>query len=1294
MLRLCTHPLNTSEGGFAYGGNSYNARIQSQQIAPIQGMSENGIDLVPSVTLTIADPDKAIYLNYEKASGKGFRGASLSMTFIFWDADSSTFSSDSLVPFIGTCNKPETDENTLTVTATSKFNLSKRFLPTVPIQRRCPWIFPKTSTQRTAGANDADSIFYRCGYSPDVATTGVGNYSSGVTPFTDCAYTRSECEARGMFKVDSSARTTGRFGGSEYDVSTGGRSKEYASGKWIDITGNANEARYGDYFPMVYGTAVVDAVCMPVVGDGNSTRGEAVLCIGAVNNILRVVINDRVLPPANNLSGSNYIVQDALFRYNVISPGNRNGAPNLDTPWNGNGDPYGSLTTILWVVPRSVQEATGVPRIQALVQGPKIRVYTGTSTYSDTYTANPIWIMMDILTWSGFDYADFDIQTWIDAATFCDATINYTDQYGGTSSHARYSCSLVIRQRRSVADILKALRQGCNAFLSFNPSTGKLQVFCKQPLGGQQGSTPSGTNYSSPISSVNAAGASTNGYVAYDFTSANIARAADGKESSFKIVGRGNNDLPNIVNIRFINSENDYSEDSLRLYNDDDLARLNGQDTNESLSAIVNTLDQAKRIGSIYMAEGLLGNTQGDSRGTELYEFEASFRAVTLRVGHICRLTEPQHQITNQLIRILRIQPYTNWERTRILASFHSDSWYVNTFGQKADPEVASRRRDRLERASYPWCPGALAPDTDDPMFSEREYQPQVNIQYTPSGDGTGIALLRVSGQIPINEFSTINAPLVQQQGTTATSGGNLSGSGRVYFLALCAYDSAGLFSAPSAICQVAVTSVGTTNTAVIPVLQWPDGTSGYALFAGLSPERMSHQTSSSGTPSTVTLSTFFESGQYGIPDPEFDKLRIKVKRIRHSGVWGAVVSAIGTNTITIAGAAFTTNEYANYDLSLLGQENRFGFIPFLNWSVVSNTADVLTVNWDPSGSAMDVGDVVVMRSRPTVGSDGTGHYVEDALWVNGLSGGAGLEVDAEIGSYLRIISGTGRGYFYRIKDNTATRIYIEGSWIVTPDTTSRYVIEEAEWQVIKDTDSLFCNAPGDGPGASLTVQLEVTNYLAQTIAIQVVTLDGGGNESISTLSPYRDCYVIGDPFQAVVEATTHTQDETERTLYIDTATAGGPVTVTVPPPALNKGARLLYKRTGGTDDITLTGETIDGSSSLVIDSTYESVMLESDGAEYHSFIAGVGGGGSANDYYAVTLTASSTAISRTVGAAGTQLVIDITQDGTGGRAITWSSDFEDMLDVYVNISPGARTTYRFYSTGTKWRGSLWMEKP
>jgi hypothetical protein len=158
----------------------------------------------------------------------------------------------------------------------NRMSMQRTVVPDVRVQRMCPWRFPATAAQRLTaidgGARGKYSPFFRCGYSPD-QVNGVGNLN-GNTPFTSCAYTRPDCDQRGMFTIDTSGRATGRFGGIEYVPPTilvrGAGQKNSQLSAVQD-----NTARYNDFVPLIYGTQwhVPDVVFSR--NDGNLTRIEA-----------------------------------------------------------------------------------------------------------------------------------------------------------------------------------------------------------------------------------------------------------------------------------------------------------------------------------------------------------------------------------------------------------------------------------------------------------------------------------------------------------------------------------------------------------------------------------------------------------------------------------------------------------------------------------------------------------------------------------------------------------------------------------------------------------------------------------------------------------------------------------------------------------------------------------------------------------------------------------------------------------------------------------------------------------
>lgn len=70
----------------------------------------------------------------------------------------------------------------------------------------------------------------------------------------------------------------------------------------------------------------------------------------------------------------------------------------------------------------------------------------------------------------------------------------------------------------------------------------------------------------------------------------------------------------------------------------------------------------------------------------------------------------------------------------------------------------------------------------------------------------------------------------------------------------------------------------------------------------------------------------------------------------------------------------------------------------------------------------------------------------------------------------------------------------------------------------------------------------------------------------------------------------------------------GGAFTVTLPPAARRTGRLLVIKEIGGTNDVTVDGnaaETIDGAATKLLSTQYQTLWIQSDGANWHILAAG-----------------------------------------------------------------------------------------
>ena len=1181
VLRVSSHPLNVAEGGVQYGGNNYLARVLDENVAAIQAMSEQGIDVIPSVDLTLADADRYLWTNYEV--GIGFKGARLTLTFVFWNADTSEFSSDSLTTFVGKCGPGQAESaEILSVSATSILNLQRVELPDIRIQKRCPWIFPLNADQRQEAADDEDSFFYPCGYSPDASGANARGNLNGDEPYTECSYTKADCVLRGMFKEDSLARKTGRFGGIQFDPPRSWKSKSYLEGRTIDGYNTPNEAKFGDYVPLVYGMAWVEARVMSVMGDGNSSRFECVVCAGKVENIFKVIVNDVEVPQAADMNGNPYLVHDVLFWWAVLNRGDRDGQPTEDAYYNGKGDPYGSMCSIMVVVPRSLQASNSVPRVSVLVRGPHLRTYNAGLEPVREWTQNPAWVLMDILVRCGWYYDDLDIQSFYDASLVCAASVSYVQMNGYTYVHERFAVGFVISDRRSAAEIVRGIRTGCRGLLIPNVA-GKVALRIQQSIAAEQPAQIPGSNYATAVNG---------GYVAYKFDLSTILRKNDGAPA-IRVWQPGISDCPNRMSVNFQDSDNGWAPDSLTIVDTQDVPR-SGQEVGGSVAAEgLNSYDQSKRVIASIFAEGYRGNPRSDTGGTIWMEVESSVRIIHLRGGHLCLVDLPHLGISSVIFRVMRVQPGANFETSKATLRWHADAWYSDTYGQHPDPEYSEPRRNRLSRPAYPWQPYTEQPGAQDPLHSSSQWNFRLEPIQETSADGSLAVVLRVTGKPPVNMFSTVAPPFVPLQGNTASSGGAIPG-GRTYWMALVAKDATGASgfksSAPSQLVKVDVGSATDTNTISITGIAWPSGAAGYLILAGDNPNALTFQGMSDTTPASVTLTSLNERS-FGLPDLEFDRLTVRLKLLHHAGVWGQGLDDWTANTITIGGAGWTVNEWAGRIVSIIGRPYSQDPQKILNYLVAGNTDETLLLQ-DADLLADDIagGEAVIMRTKATsfgpslIGDakfDNTlsellgdtlditaatnpgiiqittaeahgfssgnrvfvsgclGNTAANGFWqimvidetrfmlLNSVANGdytgggrvqrqqQGLNPDDEIGRMVRIISGKGAGQQKKIKSATPEGEFeIEGTWSIEPDATSIFVVEDADWREEVHSSTIDNHtSPNDSEvDSAISLNVPANSYLHRTVLVEAIAVDGGGNEALAHLSPYREIYLFGVP--------------------------------------------------------------------------------------------------------------------------------------------------------------------------------------
>jgi hypothetical protein len=510
-----------------WNGTAYEGRLLKQNQFEAQLASDTQVGGPPKLSFELANADSQLS---EIEQQTGFKGSQLIVQSVFFDLVAGVATTDSAVVFSGLMNPPDTiTETTFRLSAMNRISMLCTVVPNVRVERMCPWRFPSTAAQRLeavdGGASQGKySFFYRCGYSPD-QTNGVGNLDGNV-PFTSCSYSRSDCEQRGMFNIDTSGRQTARFGGLEYLPPTilvrGAGQKNSQLSAVQD-----NTAAYNDFVPLVYGTQWTNPDVVFSRNDGNLTRMEVLLGMGTIQGILTVLVDDIVIP-----QGVNGMNMTSTGWYNLITPGTRDGLqdPNFtDGHGNALGDPYGSMAYLSVVVPNRINDGTSIPTVQVLMQGLQLWHFdAGGNFLGEAFSSNPAWILLDILMRSGYTLEEINTASFATAAAYGDALISVDDPVGGQVQLPRFQCNFALNESQSAGEIIRSIRNGSRLYLVLN-TTGLLEVRVENTFALQQPALPPGSN---SLNTFN------NGWPAYEFDSTSIAQQGRKFERPAVEIGR------------------------------------------------------------------------------------------------------------------------------------------------------------------------------------------------------------------------------------------------------------------------------------------------------------------------------------------------------------------------------------------------------------------------------------------------------------------------------------------------------------------------------------------------------------------------------------------------------------------------------------------------------------------------------------------------------------------------------------------------------------------------------------
>ncbi|MHC4067600.1 MAG: hypothetical protein ACYSUI_24285, partial [Planctomycetota bacterium] len=610
-----------------------------------------------------------------------------------------------------------------------------------------------------------------------------------------------------------------------------------------------NEARYNDFVPLLYGTTWAEPPAVFARNDGNLTRMEVLLSSGRIAQVLKVLVNNIEIPigvAGRDMTRSGW--------WNLFADGDRNGGFNFNfTSFGGvpQGDPYGSMAALSIVVPNQINDGKVLPRVKVLVEGSLLESFdSGGVSQGSQFSDNPVWILLDVLRRSGWKLDEIDLPSFADAATFCDETIAATDNQGNPISIERFRCNLVVRSRRTAADVIRGIRNNARLQLTYQ-TDGKIAVHVENSLTLQQPTKPEGSNATDPLNG---------GWPAYVYRdgstpgiSSGILRRAD-DSPSVRLWHRPMADTPNRFSVEFADEFNEYQQDSLALVDVDDVARTGQELTGRLLVDGLPTFDQSGRILKFVLDKSIQGN--------RYIEFETGVRALGQRVGDIIAVTYLKEGLLNQPFRILKIQPSTNYRSVRITAQVHNDAWYDDTNGQLSLIPATSRQPE-----SEPSVPDPLYGDEFDEFGDEQFSITEFEVSGT---DGTILTEVEVGFKPPQAGQSLVaGIPIVSLQPTILTTGGTLEGNQTLYY-AVTGTDVDSRETNSSFVIRAEIPSGGATFAVRLNGLSFTQGTASFSVYRGELPTRLFRIAQAQTIAGTFT-DTGLTAELTGAPDPQYD---------------------------------------------------------------------------------------------------------------------------------------------------------------------------------------------------------------------------------------------------------------------------------------------------------------------------------------------------------------------------------------------------------------------------------------
>jgi hypothetical protein len=396
--------------------------------------------------------------------------------------------------------------------------------------------------------------------------------------------------------------------------------------------------------PIVYGERLVGGtrVFLSVEGATNQyLYGAIVLCEGEINAITELRVDDDVVTFSGGFANGTQITSnDARFGTTItIQPfygtDGQSASSLLSTldDW-GTNHKLSGVSYIAFRITWDADKYTGIPNIQAKVQGKKISTYDASSVETTgVFTSNPAFCLLDYLTntryGKGIDISNIDIPSFYTASTVCSTQIT---PYSGGADIDLINCNAVIDTSNKIIDNVRNLLVGMRGLITYQQ--GKFRLIVEST--------------GSSVLTLNS-----------DNIIGGISVQSEKKNTKF-----------NRMQVNFINPEKNYQSD-LIVYDTDHSTYLAEDDNFLQEGALdvptITSPYQAREMGRIVLLR---------SRNSLQVSLTANYEALSLSVGDIVSLTDAITGFSAKSFRVAGLGINADYTVSLSLTE-HQNSWYT-----------------------------------------------------------------------------------------------------------------------------------------------------------------------------------------------------------------------------------------------------------------------------------------------------------------------------------------------------------------------------------------------------------------------------------------------------------------------------------------------------------------------------------------------------------------------------------------------------------------------------------------